>query len=487
MGIEIIGLLMRNPSWATHDGRFTDPPKDLDAWSRYVASLVGRYKGRVHVWEIWNEPDIQEFWTGTAEDYVALLKSAYAAAKRADPDCLVMSAGLDGPGEAFLQRILQMGAADHCDLIGFHPYAGTPEASEKRMRAVWRILNFYKVRKPVWVTEVGWQSGAWKEGPGVTPDEETKARYLTECYQRLRPLAEVICWYADLEAGGMYGLARRSGENGFEINPAYEAYKAMASPVPTGPAVARDLPLGEAWNGARPRGEPLLKVDLPRSLVAPAGKPAALRATLTNTSGRPLAPVAEIVGLPSKQTSVSMPSAPMPPGSAREVEITLAPPPYLRAGKRPLVIAFFAEGRLAAEAALDLEVANSGPGYEVGITDGWVKRLDADGEVISPLRPRTEFAFKPGEAFRQSVKVTNGGTTEETFRITIEGPAAGWCTFPKGPEVRVKPGKEAWPSFNVRVPAGTCPGSHSATIVASSLTFPELQARKQITIPVVEQ
>jgi hypothetical protein len=50
----------------------------------------------VRVWEIWNEPDLSSFWSGAVEDYVALLAAAYRGAKRADPECLVVSADPDG-------------------------------------------------------------------------------------------------------------------------------------------------------------------------------------------------------------------------------------------------------------------------------------------------------------------------------------------------------------------------------------------------------
>src|SRR5438105_10573285 len=38
-----------------------------------LAAIVTRYKSNVHYWEMWNEPDLAEFWNGTTAQYAALL------------------------------------------------------------------------------------------------------------------------------------------------------------------------------------------------------------------------------------------------------------------------------------------------------------------------------------------------------------------------------------------------------------------------------
>ena len=146
----------------------------------------------------------------------------------------------------FLQQIVQLGAANYCDLIGFHPYAALPEGPEKRMRAVWRILNFYHVKKPVWATEVGWQAGGWNGGWNVG-NEEAKARCLTEGFQRLRPWAEVVCWYVDIEPNHVFGLAEPRGTHGFESEPGLFR-------LPAGGRIAKAQPAG---SGRTPRVRPV--------------------------------------------------------------------------------------------------------------------------------------------------------------------------------------------------------------------------------------
>ena len=330
-GVALIGLVMSAPPWTTRDGTWIGQPKDSAAWEHFIETMIRRYRGRVRVWEIWNEPDCSQFWSGAPEDYVALLAAAYHAAKRADPECLVMSAGPDGGGERFLQRILALGAARWCDLVGFHPYGATPAEAEKRMHLAWRILNFYRVAKPIWITEVGWQSGGWKEGVGVVADEQTKARYLTDAFARLRPLAEVTCWYVDMEPGAMFGLIRPRAAFGFESNPAYEAFRTLARSMPERggqPAAAR------------------VRFELPASVVAPAGTRTLVKAHITNAHREPFNAAVEAVGLPAAQVKLLPPHAELAPNAAGEFTIAITPSRAMRSGKQPLLLACFAGGRL---------------------------------------------------------------------------------------------------------------------------------------------
>ena len=55
------------------------PPKDYDVWSTLIRKLVGHWVERyglaeVRQWffEVWNEPNLPAFWTGTQEDYFRL-------------------------------------------------------------------------------------------------------------------------------------------------------------------------------------------------------------------------------------------------------------------------------------------------------------------------------------------------------------------------------------------------------------------------------
>ena len=69
-------------------------------WARFVGAAVQRYMPggdagtNIRHWEIWNEPDLCHFWSGTPREYARLLKVAYIVIKWVDPEAFVVFGGL---------------------------------------------------------------------------------------------------------------------------------------------------------------------------------------------------------------------------------------------------------------------------------------------------------------------------------------------------------------------------------------------------------
>ena len=118
-GTQCLGVLGKWPRWAaqepTDDEKenmqkfyetFTSwKPKDIDDWREYVYHTVSRYKDDVKYWEIINEVNFKApynaaAFTGTNEEYAQLLKTAYEAAKEADPDCVILTSGFTSNSSA---------------------------------------------------------------------------------------------------------------------------------------------------------------------------------------------------------------------------------------------------------------------------------------------------------------------------------------------------------------------------------------------------
>ncbi len=457
--IQLLGLISSNPSWATVDGNTISPPKDLRQWERYIETLTRRYRGRVHVWEIWNEPDIGQFWSGTAQDYAALLEAAYRGAKRGNPECLVMSAGLDGPGERFLDEIAKLGALEHCDLVGFHPYAGTPAQAETRMRTVWRILNWYKIRKPVWITEIGWQSGGWKAGPGVVDSEETKARNLTEVYERLRDFAEVVFWYVDREAGAMFGLVRPI-DRGLRLNPAYAAFQEGA-----GKTVA---------DGLRLTGPERVAVD--------AGKAGRVEWTVKNTTGATLEVRANL-NEAQNWARVEVIPARVVPGGEATVRVDLDAPPYIVAGKIPMVLVAWSPDGPTAVATFEFDVTNEAGSCALSLVASWGVRADENWANVGKWTPTSRLVIAPGGRLNQPFQAVNQGSVKETFSLEFTGPAAAWLG--KQPEtVEIGSGATRWIGAHVTVPPDAEPGVYPLTLTVTSAKYPKVTrtARCNVTV-----
>ena len=109
----------------------TYAPKDMNDFSRFVEAAVARYKDRISLWEIWNEPSVpggSVFWSDTPENFVRLLKAGYKAVKKVQPKSQVWLGGLGPrpPYHVFYNKILQLGAADYFDVLSLHGAWNTP-------------------------------------------------------------------------------------------------------------------------------------------------------------------------------------------------------------------------------------------------------------------------------------------------------------------------------------------------------------------------
>ncbi|MCO6452745.1 MAG: hypothetical protein J5I90_18330 [Caldilineales bacterium] len=114
------------------------PPTNLDDWSDFMADFVQRYgaigKDQVHDWEIWNEPDLWEFWyvpwdpSGAGPSmYAHMVKRARQEIDRFDPGGRLLLGGFsDIYGPDFLKKLLALrGPYDirqDVDIVTFHVF-----------------------------------------------------------------------------------------------------------------------------------------------------------------------------------------------------------------------------------------------------------------------------------------------------------------------------------------------------------------------------
>ncbi len=97
-------------------GKWKLPPTDYAKWEKlveaFVAHLVERYGAdEVANWyfELWNEPDIPNYWRGTVDEYCRLYDHSVAGATRAFPAVKIGGPATTDRGEKFLRHFL-----DHC-------------------------------------------------------------------------------------------------------------------------------------------------------------------------------------------------------------------------------------------------------------------------------------------------------------------------------------------------------------------------------------
>jgi len=187
--VKIIFEIAGAPAWAgsAESGEFsTDPQQYAD----FCAKVAARYRGRVPVYELGNEPNLT---VGVPHPdpatYAKILEATYPAIKKADPNAFVLTAGLAGTrhrngnitGIDYLTGLYAAGAKGFFDGIAFHPYT-YPQLPTEDANGGNRSWNqMLQVRalmvkngdgdKQIWATEFG----APTNGPGGVSESEQAA------------------------------------------------------------------------------------------------------------------------------------------------------------------------------------------------------------------------------------------------------------------------------------------------------------------------
>lgn len=161
-GLEPYPILCYNAAWSPD--RSPDSAEEREHFGQYVFETVERYRDRVRVWEVWNEPDLTPFWVPTpdARLYAELLKVAYRRAKEADPDCTVVGMCMSRADTDFLELAYRTGVAGSFDALSFHHYDSTEDEAvlENEVRRLRRVMERYgDGDKPILITELGLSTG----------------------------------------------------------------------------------------------------------------------------------------------------------------------------------------------------------------------------------------------------------------------------------------------------------------------------------------
>ena len=275
-GLKLIARVDNQPVWARADKVFPSigPPDKLGDFTDFVAALATRYKGRIHAYQIWNEPNLAIEWGNKPPDaraYLAMLKEAYRTIKAIDPDAVVISAGLAPttasgaiatPDVEYLKQMYQAGLKGNADMVGVHAagYKAPPDLSPDEVGGdprynhnepgAGRIYCFRHVEdlravmiangdgdRRVAILEMGWTSDPRPNSPykwhSVT--EQEKADYLVRAFQfakrNWQPWIGVMTviyiaspfWNKDEHEQYHWSITNPDGT----VRPAYEALKRM--------------------------------------------------------------------------------------------------------------------------------------------------------------------------------------------------------------------------------------------------------------------
>jgi hypothetical protein len=222
--------------------------------------------------EVWNEPDQanQLYFAGPdkPQRYAAILRAAYPAIKRANPNVPVLAGSLVGANGVFLRALYAAGIKGYYDGLAVHFYTLTLAS----LRSIREVQLASGDTKPLWLDEFGWSS----------------------CYPRYRIQQEQACVTKQIQATNMANTIRALAHTAYIA--AAVLYKLQDSPQ-------EEFGVLSASGARKPAFAALARV-----LSSPFGSPSPVTLSLRRHGGRLVAsgsgPVGDYMELEAFQGSV---------------------------------------------------------------------------------------------------------------------------------------------------------------------------------------
>lgn len=137
----------------------TDGPV-MEAWLCYVKAVVKRYRGKVVMYEVWNEPDGNR--DNTPENYAVLLMRTAEAIRECDPQAKICGFGMTGAASMkreWIGRTLDVlrdnGKLGLLDVISYHLYYHNPDLTCDDVRELRALVDAYDPRIALFQGESG--------------------------------------------------------------------------------------------------------------------------------------------------------------------------------------------------------------------------------------------------------------------------------------------------------------------------------------------
>jgi hypothetical protein len=231
-GLDVLATFWLTPSWANDGAGTRVLPDDVNDYAKAIKWAASRWKKEVSSWEVWNEPDSEDFLKPPdANAYTKLLKAAYPAVKAGNPDAEVVVGGPQHVNTQWTEKVYKAGARNYFDVMSVHPYMSNrpPEDADDgtayKMAHTKALINLMKSYsdgdKPIWYTEFGWSvhkdsSSTPNWARGVS--EAQQADYLVRSMDYVKanfPQVRKLYWYTawDKNTGNVhedgFGMIRR--------------------------------------------------------------------------------------------------------------------------------------------------------------------------------------------------------------------------------------------------------------------------------------
>jgi hypothetical protein len=197
-GIRILYILdYSNRLYETEQSVRTDAGRT--AFAAFAEASAKRYAGKNILWEIWNEPNIKQFWSPQpgVDDYCKLVEAAASKIKQADPTGLVVAPATSTIPFDWLESCFKKGLLNHIDALTVHPYRPkNPETVIKDYARLRELITRYATQGknvPIFSGEWGYSNVNWDNTrlSNVQQAEYLARMFLINLYQNV----PVSIWY----------------------------------------------------------------------------------------------------------------------------------------------------------------------------------------------------------------------------------------------------------------------------------------------------
>lgn len=139
--------------------------EERQAWDNYVKATVNHYRGRIHYYEIWNEPDSRFSWQGkpNATELGEFTVRTARACKEADPTCETIGFVMSRPRtQEYRDELCATGVCDEIDAISYHCY----NVEDEKFEETYKIYDDIRLKRNPKLKIIQGESGAQSRSDG---------------------------------------------------------------------------------------------------------------------------------------------------------------------------------------------------------------------------------------------------------------------------------------------------------------------------------
>jgi CDP-paratose 2-epimerase len=162
--VSLLPCFLYTPPSLGVASRTSSPPREPKAYADFLDLMITRFGAFFEQVELWNQPSNLFYWDWRLDPEWWIFSemvggAAYWARQRGKKTVL---AGMCPTDPHWLAVMCERGVMQYIDVVGVHGFPGTWECDWDDWSAIlakiWAVLEIYKVKPQVWITETGFST-----------------------------------------------------------------------------------------------------------------------------------------------------------------------------------------------------------------------------------------------------------------------------------------------------------------------------------------